>query len=296
MKPKVFISYAREDVNIAMKLYDDLKSAGVRPWMASKNILPGENWKRVIYHAIEQSEYMLLLLSSNSTSKRGFARKELRSALDMLDEFPEGKIFIIPVRLDDCEIFDERLQHIHWVDLFPSYSDGLNRILKGLSYEDKYSKKDVFIRYLYIFGRILITPFLLLYTFPENLKKITLNLINTIKNKPKAQNIYKISSQFFIRTGYLKVESLSDNVLFLHPREGQIAGMVFIFKEGESDKELLNITEKYTKNIKENPILFNSYIIAIAIASCWKCTVYYEWKACWSCKRSKNSTLKIFRI
>jgi len=53
--------------------------------------------------------------------------------LDILDELPSAEeIFIIPVRLDECEPVEERLQVLHRVDLFASYETGLNQILRVL--------------------------------------------------------------------------------------------------------------------------------------------------------------------
>jgi len=42
---------------------------------------------------------------------------EVRIALDEADMMPEGEIFIIPVKLEECEIL-ESLSNIHWVALF----------------------------------------------------------------------------------------------------------------------------------------------------------------------------------
>jgi hypothetical protein len=69
------------------------------------------------------------LFSSTSVEKRGYIQKEFKFALDVLDEFPEGEIFVIPVRLDDCEIPYERLKNIERVDLFPNWYDGTERLL-----------------------------------------------------------------------------------------------------------------------------------------------------------------------
>ena len=133
-KNKVFISYAREDSGIAQRLYDDLKEAGVELWFDRKNLMPGQQWNIEIKKAIKDSTIFLALISSNTLSKRGFTQKELKTALDIVDEMPEGNIFIIPVRVDDCQL-DVRLQHFQWLDLFPSYSDGLRKLLKILKPE-----------------------------------------------------------------------------------------------------------------------------------------------------------------
>jgi hypothetical protein len=129
---KVFISCGKEDQAIAQKLYNDLKKAGVSPWIDSEDILPGQNWKNETRRAIQNSNYFIMLLSSTSLSTKGFVHKEQKIALDIFDEYPDSQIFIIPARLDNCELFDERLQNIKPVDLFPSYEDGLKKILKTL--------------------------------------------------------------------------------------------------------------------------------------------------------------------
>lgn len=129
---KVFISHAAEDSNIAEKLHDDLKSVGVKSWLASKDILPGQNSKDVINKAIKDSTYFLALLSSNSVSERGQVQRDLKIALDLLDEFSSDDIFIIPVRLDECEPVDVKLQNLQMADLYLSYEKGLNQILRVL--------------------------------------------------------------------------------------------------------------------------------------------------------------------
>jgi hypothetical protein len=131
LKHKVFISYAIEDKKIAQRLYDDLKKEGVELWFAKENLMPGQDWQIEIEKALKESTIFLALISSKSTNKEGFTQKELQRALDVLDEKPKGDVFIIPVRVDDCPVF-VRLQRYHWVDLFPSYSDGLEKLLKVL--------------------------------------------------------------------------------------------------------------------------------------------------------------------
>ncbi len=123
-KITIFISYAREDFDAAKKLSEDLKQAGFITWLDKESLAPGQNWKTSINNAIKKSRYFIPLLSSKSVKKRGFVQKEFKYALDILDEFPESQIFIIPVRLDDCEIPYEKLKDIEYVDLFPDWNKG----------------------------------------------------------------------------------------------------------------------------------------------------------------------------
>ncbi len=132
---QVFISYAREDLDMAERLFHDLTSNGINAWLDRKKLLPGQRWKTFITKAIHDSSHFLALFSSNSISKRGYFQKELKKALDILDEFSEYEIYFIPARIDDCEPSDEKLGDIHWADLFPSYEHGLNQILQVLELE-----------------------------------------------------------------------------------------------------------------------------------------------------------------
>ena len=135
-KNKVFISYAREDYDIAKKLYDDLKSAGLCPWIDREEILVGQKWKDQIRKAIKEASFFLALLSNNSISKIGYVQKELKIAMEMLDERPDSDIFLIPAIIDDCKPDDERLSNIHWAYLCRSYKIGLNDILRAILRSD----------------------------------------------------------------------------------------------------------------------------------------------------------------
>lgn len=126
----IFISYAREDSEVALRLYTDLTASGHNPWIDQISIAPGKIWKDEISRAIRSSRYFVLLLSKNSVSKRGFCQKEVKVALDTFDEFAPGDVFIIPARLEECSPLDERLRQIQWVDLFPNYGTGLSKILE----------------------------------------------------------------------------------------------------------------------------------------------------------------------
>ncbi|MGB7510872.1 MAG: toll/interleukin-1 receptor domain-containing protein, partial [Pelodictyon phaeoclathratiforme] len=94
------------------------------------------NWKLMIIEAIKECSHFLALLSSISVSKSGFVRKELKIALDLLDEYSHSDVFIIPIRIDDCEPTDERIKELHWVDLFPSYEAGFQKVLKSILIEN----------------------------------------------------------------------------------------------------------------------------------------------------------------
>lgn len=129
---RVFISYAREDIEAARKLYVSLKQVGVLPWLDEKSLLAGERWNEAILSAIKSSQYFIAVLSHKSVSKRGYVQKELKKALDVLDEFPDHEIFLIPVRVEECVPTSYRLHELNWVDMFPDWDDGFQKILKTI--------------------------------------------------------------------------------------------------------------------------------------------------------------------
>ena len=132
MPTRPFISYAREDRETAVRLRNDLLRLGATPWIDAVDLLAGADWQLAISRALRESSHVLVLLSQHSVNKRGYVQKEVREALDILDEFPPDKIFIIPVRLDSSEPGHVKLRTLHWVDMFNGYDAGLEQIARSL--------------------------------------------------------------------------------------------------------------------------------------------------------------------
>ena len=128
----VFISYARQDMSQARHLFDVLRQKGIDAWLDIEMLLPGQKWQLTIQEAIRKCRYFIAILSRHSLSKKGYVQKELKVAFEILDEFPENEIFVIPVRIEECDISDQRLKDLHYVDLFPEYEPGISKILVAL--------------------------------------------------------------------------------------------------------------------------------------------------------------------
>jgi formylglycine-generating enzyme required for sulfatase activity len=127
---RVFLCHASQDKPTVWKLHRYLKQHGIKPWLDREDLLPGEDWEVEIPRALFASDVILVCLSKNSVNKEGFVQKEITFALDKAQEKPEGTIFIIPIKLEECEI-PKRLNRYHWVDL--SRPDGRRRLLMGLN-------------------------------------------------------------------------------------------------------------------------------------------------------------------
>lgn len=125
----LFLSYAQADAGAVAGLYDRLKNAGFRPWMAGQDILPGETVRAATERALRQAEFVLVCLSPDSVDRRGALQREIRQALDLREEMLPGDIYVIPVRLRPCEMPDS-LQEVLPVDLFEP--NGFDRLLVAL--------------------------------------------------------------------------------------------------------------------------------------------------------------------
>lgn len=132
VSPKVFISYAREDREQALRLSRHLEALGAQPWVDLTHMIPGGDWRVQIEDALDACDYVVLLLSHNSIEKNGFVQVEKRYILDRLDHMPLGAIFLIPARLEKCNPRHRQIQRIHRIDLFPSWDEGVGRIAKAI--------------------------------------------------------------------------------------------------------------------------------------------------------------------
>jgi TIR domain-containing protein len=101
---KVFLCHASADKPKVRELYRTLKRRGVQPWLDAENLIPGQNWEVEIPKALLSSDAIIICLSPNSIDKEGYVQKEIKFALDKALEMPEGRIFIIPAKLEECDL------------------------------------------------------------------------------------------------------------------------------------------------------------------------------------------------
>lgn len=98
-------------------LHRRLRDDGLAPWLDEEDLLAGEDWRAAIGRAMRAAMFVVVCLSVASTARAGYVHKEIELALDVAAEQPEGSIFVVPARLEECRVPD-RLRHLHWVDLF----------------------------------------------------------------------------------------------------------------------------------------------------------------------------------
>jgi hypothetical protein len=125
----VFLGHSHGDKEIVRNLYRKLKADNFNCWFDEEDLLGGQDWDFEITSAIRRSKLFLACLSKASITKAGYLQKEIRRALDVADEQPEGVAYIIPVRLEGCEV-PTGLSRWQWIDLFTD--DGYGRLVRAL--------------------------------------------------------------------------------------------------------------------------------------------------------------------
>src|SRR5512143_2320777 len=100
---KVCLCHAHADRDAVRGLYARLTKDGVDAWLDKEKLLPGQDWELEIRKAVREADVVVVCLSKQF-NQAGFRQKEVRLALDTAMEKPEGEIFIIPARLEECDV------------------------------------------------------------------------------------------------------------------------------------------------------------------------------------------------
>ena len=130
---KVFLCYASADKPQVRELYQRLKNEGwIDPWLDEEKLTLGQHWTTVIETALDDADVVIVFLSQSSVQKEGFVQRELNYAWDLSLEKPREVIFLIPFRLDDCEV-PRHLRSRQWGDYFGEKKDETYKtLLKSL--------------------------------------------------------------------------------------------------------------------------------------------------------------------
>jgi hypothetical protein len=124
---QIFISYSRKDIGFARKLAGDLEKAGYTVWWDITDLRGGDDWVRVIPEAIETSDFVIVVLSPDSTVSE-WVRKEYTQAISLRKR-------IIPIMLRTTGV-PFALNTINYLDFTSesAYAENLNALLLALGY------------------------------------------------------------------------------------------------------------------------------------------------------------------
>jgi len=101
----------------------------LQPWLDEINLLPGQDWELEITRAVRAAHCVVVCLSKRAMDATGYVHKEIGLALDVAERKPEGAIFVIPVKLENCPVPDLLVKY-QWVNLYEP--EGYYYLLRGL--------------------------------------------------------------------------------------------------------------------------------------------------------------------
>lgn len=136
-----FLSYVHEDSTQVELLQQALQDAGIRVWRDKSDLWPGEDWREKIREAITDNALAFVACFSRVGLGRdkSYQNAELNLAIEESCQRRPDVPWLIPVRLDDCEIPDRdlgggrRLSSLHRVDVFGNNLDtGVARLVSAI--------------------------------------------------------------------------------------------------------------------------------------------------------------------
>ncbi len=97
----IFLSHSSKDKYFVRELAERLREYGVKVWLDEAEIKIGESLTEKVGRAIDEMDYVGVVLSSNSINSE-WVQKELQVA--MQKEFSKKKVVILPMLLEHVEI------------------------------------------------------------------------------------------------------------------------------------------------------------------------------------------------
>lgn len=140
IKKHIFLSYCKDDQEEVSHIRDALVASGETVWWMM-DIKGGQDWKTEIRKAM-RTAYAVIIVFSKQTGSRitSGIYPEVLDAVNAYREYAPGEIFLIPVRLSECDIppveldGTRTLDRLQWIDLFPEgeRSAGLEKLLDAV--------------------------------------------------------------------------------------------------------------------------------------------------------------------
>lgn len=128
---KVFISHSSSDKDFAIKLAHELKSHNINVWLDKDKIKVGDSIVKKISEGLEETEYLILILSKKSIQSKWV---ESEWVAKYWDEIENEKVSLLPVLLEDCEI-PQLLKGKKYADFRNNFKNGILELLEVITGE-----------------------------------------------------------------------------------------------------------------------------------------------------------------
>jgi hypothetical protein len=97
----IFLSHNRRDKAFTRKLAIDLRLHGIRVWLDEAEMLPGDSLIRKLERAIQEMDYLCVVLSPNSVNSE-WVQREIEIALN--EEIEGRQVKVIPLLYKRCDV------------------------------------------------------------------------------------------------------------------------------------------------------------------------------------------------
>jgi len=118
----LFLSYASEDADAALKICTALRAAGIEVWFDQSELRGGDAWDQLIRRQVRQCALFIAIISAHTDARReGYFRREWRLAVERAQDIAEDEPFLIPVAIDATSEASARVpdqfRAVHWTRL-----------------------------------------------------------------------------------------------------------------------------------------------------------------------------------
>jgi hypothetical protein len=120
----IFICYSSQDETTAREVVRFLEARGLRCWISSRDVPPGQNYQETIVRALEKAKGVVFLLSKSSDGSG-----EIKKELSLAGGFNTS---VFPLRLSPVTpsgALRYELATRQWIDIFPDREQALDRLV-----------------------------------------------------------------------------------------------------------------------------------------------------------------------
>jgi TolB-like protein/Tfp pilus assembly protein PilF len=137
----VFLSYASQDAEPALRICDALRAAGIEVFLDQSELRGGDAWDRKIRQEIHDCVLFIPIISGHTQERlEGYFRHEWMLAAERRHHMAEQKAFLVPVVIDDTSdrhaIVPDLFRAVQWTRLPggetpPAFVERVQRLSSG---------------------------------------------------------------------------------------------------------------------------------------------------------------------
>jgi len=135
VEPKIFISHASSDREIATEIADSLRRVGLTPWLDTREISPGDSFLAQMNTGLGTAGYVLLLVSAAAHASKWVSREWLAA-------LASESTVLVPILLDDSGL-PPLLKDIVYIDGRRDRARAIEKILQFFEKETEASGQAV---------------------------------------------------------------------------------------------------------------------------------------------------------